>query len=269
MNFLISSNRHRTEVPSQKAFSMLHTHDTCEILCFLSGNANYSVEGNRYKLMPGDIMIMRKNEFHHLIIKSDAPYERIIVNFDLPNTPEFAELLAPFYNRAVGERNLYRPSTIKNNNMVFYLKKLIDAKGSYRKLCWLLPFLDELYDAFMSDNLCDKPTTDKATDVINFINSHITEEISLSTLANRFFISQNHLNRIFKESTGTTLWEYVTVKRLVLAREKLNNGEKPTEAALKSGFRDYATFFRAYKKHFNASPRAAKKGGLTIKYKKE
>ena len=264
MELKIKSERTLTENPTQKAFSRLHAHDTYEILCFLSGNANYSVEGNRYKLLPGDIMIMRKNEFHHLIVKSDIPYERIIVNFDLPNTPEYEDLLIPFTDRAVGEKNLYRPSTIKDNNMIFYLKMLIDAKTRQRKLCWLLPFLDELNDAFILGNTKYKPISDKATDVINYINSHITEDLSLSMLAERFFISQNHLNRIFKESTGTTLWEYVTVKRLVLVQEKLNSGEKPTEAALKCGFKDYATFFRAYKKHFNASPRTAKKNELII-----
>ena len=257
MEIKITAAREVTENPVQTQFD-LHNHNTYEILCFISGNADYSVEGNRYKLLPGDIIIMRKNEFHHLILKSNTTYDRIIVNFDLPENSVNNELLSAFNKRAAGEKNLYRPSSIKDNHMVFYLKKITNAKHNNRKLCYLLPFLDELTDAFESGKIPEVPVKDKATDIINYINNHLTEELSLCELADIFYISQNHLNRIFKESTGTTLWNYVTVKRLVLARNRINAGEKPTEAYTQSGFKDYATFFRSYKKHFGVSPKAHK-----------
>lgn len=254
MELKITAARQLSENPIQENYK-LHTHENYEIFCFLSGNADYSVEGNRYKLLPGDIVIMRKNEFHHLILKSNAPYERIIVNFSSSDGIPDASLLAPFEQRKAGQKNLYRPSNIQDNNLVFYLKKMIEVKEEHRKICWLLPFLDELNDAFQKENSYEKPIKDKATDVINYINKHLTEDLSLLWLSEHFFISQNHLNRIFKESTGTTLWDYVTVKRLILAKDKIELGAKPTEAYLAAGFKDYATFFRAYKKHFGTSPK--------------
>ncbi len=256
MSIMITAVRQISKNPTQSDFK-LHTHENYEIFCFLSGNADYSVEGNRYKLLPGDILIMRKNEFHHLILKSNAPYERIVVNFSFPdNTPQTL-LLAPFEERKAGSRNLYRPSNIRDNNLLFYLKKMIETKDNQRKVCWLLPFLDELYSAFCQTDSYEKPAKDKATDVINYINMHLTEKISLQFLSEHFFISQNHLNRLFKESTGTTVWDYITVKRLVLAKDKIAAGAKPTEAYLAAGFTDYTTFFRAYKKHFGTSPKKA------------
>lgn len=257
MKIKINAERTLREKPTRDKFP-LHTHDDYEILCFLSGNADYSVEGNRYKLLPGDIMIMRKNESHHLILKSDVPYERIVINFEFLDNTGLEELLAPFNNRAAGERNLYRPSALKDSNLIFCLKKLTNTSNKTHQVCWLLPFLDELNNVFESGGIYEEPTKDKATDVINYINKHLTEDISLASISKEFFISQNHLNRLFKESTGTTLWDYVTLKRLILAKEKLAIGEKPTEVYRDSGFNDYATFFRAYKKHFGDSPKSAK-----------
>lgn len=257
MNIEISADRYTNLFPTREKYP-LHTHNNYEILCFISGNADYSVEGNRYKLVPGDIMIMRKNESHHLILKSDVPYERILINFDFLEETGFEELLAPFNNRDAGEKNLYRPSILKDSNLIFCLKKLSICKNKTRKICWLLAFLEELNCVFESKNAYEKPTKDKATHIISYINAHLTEDISLASLAEEFYISQNHLNRLFKESTGTTLWDYVTVKRLVLARDKLSLGEKPTEIYKDSGFNDYATFYRAYKKYFGTSPKAAK-----------
>lgn len=257
MNIVLSSTRQITPKPSIEKFP-LHTHDNYEIICFLSGSADYSVEGNRYKLLPGDIMIMRTNESHHLIVKADVTYERIIINFNFGDDPELNALLAPFNNREAGEKNLYRPSLLKESNLIFCLKKLSATQDPTRKFCWLLPFLEELNCIFESGKPYEAPTKDKTTHIISYINDHLTEDISLTSIAEEFFISQNHLNRLFKESTGTTLWDYVTLKRLVLAREKLNLGEKPTEIYRDSGFNDYATFFRAYKKHFGDSPKSAK-----------
>lgn len=257
MDIKITSMWSTTKNPMQSQFR-LHTHNEYEIFCILSGNAQYSVEGNKYRLIPGDIMIMRKNEFHYLLLKSNEPYERIVVNFSVGAEMEGNDLLAPFISRNAGERNHYRPSSLQYNHMLYYLKKLCRADNAQKKLCYLLPFLDELCEAFELNFDLQKPTKDKATHIINYINSHLEEDISLTGVSEEFFISSNHINRIIKETSGTTFWEYVTVKRLFLARERIQSGQKPTEASISSGFRDYATFFRSYKKHFGVSPKADK-----------
>ncbi len=257
MDIKITSVWCTTKNPTQSQF-YLHTHNEYEIFCILSGNAQYSVEGNKYKLMPGDIMIMRKNEFHYLLLKSNEPYERIVVNFSVDAEMESNDLLAPFICRKAGERNHYRPSSLQYNHMLYYLKKLCKANTMQKKSCYLLPFLSELNEAFELDFNSQKPTKDKATHIINYINSHLEEDISLTGVSEDFFISSNHINRIIKETSGTTFWEYVTVKRLSLAREQIKSGRKPIEACFSSGFKDYATFFRSYKKHFGVSPKADK-----------
>ncbi len=71
-----------------------------------------------------------------------------------------------------------------------------------------------------------------------------------------FFISRTTLYALFRETTGSCIHEYITLKRLMMARELLAAGEQPTGVYLKCGFKDYSTFYRAYKKRFSESPAA-------------
>lgn len=74
-------------------------------------------------------------------------------------------------------------------------------------------------------------------------------------ISEKFYISKSQLNRKFKRITGSTVWEYILTKRLIFAKELLQNGEHPTTVYLKSGFKDYCSFFRAYKIKFGVSPK--------------
>lgn len=87
--------------PDADMFHM-HTHAVHEIFYIISGDADYAVEGNFYRLRRGDIMIMRRHEAHCLKLRSSAVYERITVNFDptvLYRLGVSEEILAPFEER--------------------------------------------------------------------------------------------------------------------------------------------------------------------------
>ena len=250
--------RSRTESPKQEEFSM-HTHNTYEILCFLSGDADYSVEGNRYSLQHGDIMLMRKSEAHHLILRSSARYDRAIINFEIPNIAELDpenRLLAPFNDRPLGKFNHYSASLFPDNQWQYLINKLSDCSTPHQKLCYLLPLLSDLCECFdvvrASRSQSEK---DRAASVIKYINRNLSSDLSLGGLAEQFYLSKTHLNRIFKQSTGSTVWDYILVKRLFLARELIHAGEQPTKVYMQCGFKDYTTFYRAYRQKFGLSPR--------------
>ena len=63
------------------------------------------------------------------------------------------------------------------------------------------------------------------------------------------------ISRIFHQATGSSLWEYVTIKRLLAARAMIQRGEPAGTACLACGFSDYSAFFRAYRSHFGHVPR--------------
>ncbi len=247
-----------TDNPLSDKF-MMHAHETYEILYMLSGDADYYVEGTRYTLRCGDIMLMRKSEFHHLILKSNKRYERIIVNFDLPFIDAFDSehhLLSMFDERPLGKYNHYSTALFPENHWGYYLNKLVDCKQESIRVVHLLSLLGELAENFKSDSFKNSGERGELVSaIVRFINENLAEQLSLDMLCERFYLSKTHLNRLFKQATGSTVWNYIVMKRLLRAHELLRAGENPTSVYLQCGFRDYTTFFRAYKKQFQVSPK--------------
>jgi AraC-like DNA-binding protein len=59
---------------------------------------------------------------------------------------------------------------------------------------------------------------------------------------------------MFRKETGTTVTQYIRIKRLVMARQEILKGCTADEAAYKAGFNDYSNFYRAYKAFFGIVP---------------
>ncbi len=258
MDLVITQYSKVTEHPNPSDFSK-HTHDDYEIYCFLEGDATYFVEGTRYSLLPGDLILIRKGEIHLIQILSQTRYERIGVNFDLHNWDEIdpdGMLLRPFLDRPLGVYNHYPSAMFPDNRWVSYIREIGACEDVHQRLCYLLPLLCDLSRSFdvLKKNACHAEISPVSA-IIAFIHAHLGDDLSLSMLEDHFFTSKTHLNRLFKQATGTTVWEYITVKRLFLARELMQEGKAPNQVFQQCGFKDYSTFFRAYKQHFGVSPK--------------
>ena len=170
------------------------------------------------------------------------------------------KFLKMFDDRPLGKFNHYPAALFSDNNWQYYLKKITEVQETELKLAYLLPLLAELSSCYevVKNSTSHLPVSDQVTSIIRFINQNLQEELSLSLLCERFYLSKAHLNRIFKQATGSTVWNYILIKRLILAREMLSAGKSPTEVFSACGFQDYTTFYRAYKKHFGVSPKQDK-----------
>ena len=92
-------------------------------------------------------------------------------------------------------------------------------------------------------------------EALDYVNTHMTEDISVQDIADALNVSQSYLSHAFKKSTGYGLWNYVISKRLVYAQKLLVEGISVTEACYESGFRDYAHFIKSFTKTFGCSPK--------------
>lgn len=246
-----------TEHPINDNF-LLHIHDCCEIYCFLGGNARFFVEGHVYPLHKGDVIICRSSESHHLLLDSDKSYERIVLNFFISSVAEFDvgdKIYSMFYGRPLGNYNRFSASSFPENKWQFFLDKICDAGDSKRKLVYLIALLDELSEEFNTvKNFPQTVATDQTAEIVRYLDRHLFEKINLNKVCEKFFISKTHLNRLFKTNIGTTVWNYITAKRLAYARELLLAGEHPMRIFEQCGYSDYATFYKAYKNIYGCSP---------------
>ena len=128
---IIYTHKAYTEKPDLNKFHM-HTHDNYEIYCFLSGMAKYFVEGNIYKLIPGDILIIKKAEAHILLISSDMPYERLVVNFSQEALLEenVHDAISFLDNKPLGKNNRYAITKFNDMRWMYYLETICSAEES-------------------------------------------------------------------------------------------------------------------------------------------
>lgn len=247
-----------TENPDPNSFHM-HTHSRAEIYCFQQGKGIFHIEGAEYVLEPGDILVIAPSEAHYLELDCSQPYARCGSHFptDLFQKldPE-GILLKPFTDRKPGTMNLYRVDEFKNGTDPYW--EIISAPiGDPRlnAMTGLLALLNEIYSLYCA-RLQEPPVINEspAYRIIRYVNKHLSEPLCLDDICQQFFISKSQLCRLFKKATGTTIWQYITVKRLVQARLLMRQGEKPTHVYAHCGFNDYSSFYRAYVKQYGHGP---------------
>ena len=255
MESYIHAYKNHTEKPNLTMFNQ-HTHDYYEIFCFLSGDAEYFVEGNIYRLKPNDILLIKKSETHTLLISKDTPYTRYIINFNEAALLEAQAkaLISIIDDKPLGKSNRITSTHFEKENWLRYITNIINTQSFEEKRLYLTVLLNELCKNINKTEYNYRSTTQNEK-LIEYINQNLMTISTLDEICDHFYISKTHLNRKFKAITGSTVWEYIVVKRLIAAKDMLLDGWQPNVVSEKCGWLEYSSFYRAYKLHFGVSPK--------------
>ncbi len=96
---------------------------------------------------------------------------------------------------------------------------------------------------------------DLFVNIVYYIHTHVTENISLEDLSKRFWVSKNHISKFFKEYVGLSVHQYILSLRLDGCRLAIGKGIPITQVADLFGFQDYSSFYRAFRKVFGICPK--------------
>ncbi|MBR1751511.1 MAG: helix-turn-helix transcriptional regulator, partial [Ruminococcus sp.] len=160
-------------------------------------------------------------------------------------------LMRPYTDRPLGRQNLYYMPDIEST-----LRELAYYEGDdYGRTLLFTARLAAVMDK-LGQQTANRPTAEStlSEQLVRYVNDMLCEDITVERLAEHFFLSASQFSRLFKESTGASPWAYITAKRLVRARELLQDGMSAKKAAEECGFKDYSVFYRAYVKRFGYSP---------------
>lgn len=253
---------HHTITPTDTPFqNQIHAHEMHEVLVILSGEGVMLVEGNEHPFTSGSVLLMRAGESHRIRLNSGHPYERLGIRFHpslISSLDPEGILFVPFQERRLGTGNLFHLYCLEG--LLPAVMELTEESSSYRIRLTLISFLTSLLVEASNlyvkkeQNFQERKELGKIYDIIEYVNHNLSLDLSLDAIAGRFYLSKSQLSRSFKKATGSTLWDYVLIKRLLLARSLIREGEGISEACEKSGFREYSSFYRAYKKRFGISP---------------
>ena len=248
----------------------LHYSLSCMLMYFKSGEGVIKIEGRTYELHPGDVLIVNPSEIFRFSVGNSLPHERLTVNIDESMFDSFggvqSELFSSFYNREKGAGNVIPAEKVRTLGIDTLMEQILEYAESsgqiaplmiFCKLAECLSSLKDVSIAPQSEN--QVPLNPLVESVLDYLNIHFKEDISISSVAEKFNIDKSYLSHLFKEHTGVSLWTYVIYRRIQVFNTLLLKGGSAEENCYKVGFQNYSNFYRLYKKHMGISPSQFKK----------
>ena len=267
----------RTEVaPTRRSFTA-HHHTSFEIACFTKGRGTYMVSDRTYRFEPGDIFLFGADEVHFIsdieeeisvLVLHVAPFfiwapgeglfdqSFLQVFFEgkerLGNRIEAGAPLADRLTSIMNEIEEESTKKPKNHHLMIKVKLLT-------MLITLLRAMPEGEKPKESPRAGGSGIS-AVQSVLSYIGEHYTEELTLEDLAAVAGVSRNYLCTVFRRLNGMTVWSYIQIKRVDLAKSYLAKTNLPiTEIAADCGFGTIANFGKAFKALTGLSPSSYRK----------
>jgi AraC family transcriptional regulator len=109
----------------------------------------------------------------------------------------------------------------------------------------------------MSDASSEHQLVQRLRPAVEYIDAHLSENLSLSDLAATVHLAPYYFSRLFRQAYGVSPYQYVIRRRVGKARHLLNNPRLTVaEVAVMVGFADHSHLIRHYKRLLGRTPRA-------------
>lgn len=244
-----------------------HEHNYYEFYFFLNGDVDYRLGNKTYHLNQGDMLIIPPGVKHKAFIKDNTiSYQRFVLWIK----SEFIEEIAKedpdfiFFVQFIERYGHYHYSlhSIDFQSLISYLVELTTetqnrgfCSGTRGKLLAANVLVQINRILYYFEQKKEKESKKELyLNLASYITSHLNQELSLDNLAKIFFISKYHMAHNFKDNMGISIHQYILNKRLEMAKVYILSGTAVSKVPLSCGFKDYATFYRAFRKGFGVSP---------------
>lgn len=250
-----------------------HCHsDFIELSFITSGSVDYLIEGEKYTLKKGQVLISNPGIYHKELFDSKTRCRELHIG--LTNLNLFSNSKKDYID--IGDKNVlnlnkYKDDILKtcleivdeqkyhNQTSPFMLKSLV------MKLLVLLhreineesPNVDSHEFSFKS-----REKKELVEGITKYLNENYVQDISLYTLSKNMYLSPVYISKIFKEVMGDSPINYLIQIRLSKAKELLENSKLSIKNIAKMvGYDDPYYFSKLYKKYYGISPNKTRKAG--------
>ncbi|MGN0114410.1 MAG: helix-turn-helix domain-containing protein [Acutalibacteraceae bacterium] len=165
-----------------------------------------------------------------------------------------------FFFKLAGEQNVIKLNLPQFSSLKFYIESIQAALFAHcgrfsieSRVKALISELNLIYEANYKEYVA--ATDSIPVQIMDYIERHFLEPITLEDICKKFFVSKNTVNAIIKRMSGMTFKQYHQYLRLKTAQKLLDDGShRISEIAKLSGFSDYSAFIKAYKKRYGELP---------------
>ena len=227
----------------------LHTHTEYEMLINLKGDEHVIVEKNIYPITRGDVILVHPHEQHHCVLESENKHSFFWILIDAPKESPIAKFLDGL------KSNYYSPENENKKILIELCEELISTEcQELDTLRILLEILNLLKKTQTTHPKHENKLPGELNDVLDYIDSHYSEELKIKAVARELGLSESTLTRRFKEFLGATPIEYLQKKRMIKAAELLQRGESVLEVGLAVGYSDNSYFIKLFKSYYGVTP---------------
>lgn len=234
-----------------------HFHDEVEIVIPLNGYFISYCQGEKQTIDTYNIFCSNSSTIHYLEFPQEYPEGieiiTILLSYDI--LKEYCSNIENYSFIINQDKIDIFIDIIKKIDMVFLQKDKFYQIELHTLLYQLCTLLLKYCLVEKQDNISYVNYLPITKEVINYIDQHYQEEITLPILAKKLGFSSVYLSRYFKEACGQTITSYIQKVRLQHSYDDLvNTNISITEIALDNGFANVKSFIEIFKREYQITP---------------
>ncbi len=244
-----------------------HRHTGYEILFVHSGIGNIVVRNKVLKLVNGAIYFIDASDLHCSIPENPEHYCRslIVLSSDLVDkmctlfdTKELTDIL---FKKNGGVSLITSKEQMNEIEKIFLkINTAIESKDRYIKFTAFSGFTDIMRICSESSGHVPLSETSIPAKAMEYINSHLSENISLNDIAGHCYVNHYYLCHQFKKKLGMTIYDYILSRRIIMAQNLLKSGNmRICEISESCGFSGPSYFSMVFKRETGQTPLQFKK----------
>jgi len=246
-------------------------HECFEMVYIKRGHAVFEIAGYPAEIGPNDIIIIKPNQPHKFIVKSESGCEFIVLSFKFVNRfdGQYSDVSLENFLDFVSSKETGAFITLKvsqKNDIIVLLNRILKEKenpdiGSelinYLLVMELFVLISRALKMEWENSIKNK--SPKLKELIqasvNYINNNYERDISLKDIARYVFLSTSYFTRAFKEEMGISPINYLLQVRVERAKELLKDTDsRISDIALSVGFSNQQRFNDIFKKYVKLTP---------------
>ena len=218
----------------------LHSHNTMQLVFDVRKNFKCRLSNTDWKIYKS--LIIQENAIHQLDTNDSI---QLIIYLDAGS-----EITKTIKSKFLTESQIFSPDIdildlVKPGELE---ECLIETNRELLEKI-VKQLLNEIVDARKPILIDERIKT-----VIKLLAKNDSEEMTITILAKKVFLSESRLRNLFKNTTGVSLHRYIIWNRIMLAINKILNGATVSEAALDCGFLDTSHFHKMLLQMFGVTP---------------
>ncbi len=228
-------------------------HEELEIQLCLDGNGWVLMDGKKYKVNEGDVVVVGSEVIHYTGSEEQIKYSCLIINYEFCKNLEI-DFKNIEFSLIIHSEKLSR---LISKMQEIYLDDNYPCKTAVlcRTLIDILVELATNHVDNQSEEIRKSPKSYAIVrNAIRYVRENYAQKITLSSMAKELLTNKFSLSREFRNLTGQTVVEYINRYRILKAVSCLENGYSVSKTATECGFDNFSFFTKTFKKYVGKKP---------------